>query len=219
MMIPKNRLISGTRDITRLARRFFRRDPVALSRALLGQKLVRVLDDGTRLAGRIVEVEAYLGVEDRAAHTFGGRRTARNASMYLDAGHAYVYFTYGMHWCLNVVSDRPGVPTACLIRALEPIEGIDRMRQHRGRDNLHDLCSGPAKLTQAMQIDRSLDGVDLTTDPRLFLERGPKVPAEAIIVSPRIGVAYAAQWAAKPLRFFIADHPCVSRDRTAGTPL
>jgi DNA-3-methyladenine glycosylase len=90
----------------RLTRRFFRRDPVTLAQALLGQVLVRRLPDGQELSGKIVEVEAYLGIEDRAAHTFGGRRTPRNASMWGDAGRAYVYFTYGMHWCLNVVSDR-----------------------------------------------------------------------------------------------------------------
>jgi DNA-3-methyladenine glycosylase len=194
----------------RLSRRFFRREPVALCRALLGKTLVRVLDDGTRLAGRIVEVEAYLGVEDRAAHTFGGRRTARNASMWLDAGHAYIYFTYGMHWCLNIVSDRAEVPTACLIRALEPTEGIELMRQHRGRTRLGDLCSGPARLTQALRIDRSLDGADLTTSAHLFVERGKPVLPAAIALGPRIGVAYAGSWAAAPLRFYIRGHPHVS---------
>ena len=194
----------------RLSRRFFRRDPVSLCRALLGRTLVRVLDDDTRLAGRIVEVEAYLGATDRAAHTFGGRRTARNASMWLDAGHAYVYFTYGMHWCLNIVSDRAEIPTACLIRALEPVEGIELMREHRGRKPLHELCSGPAKLTQALRIDRSLDGADLTASPQLFLERGRPVRPQMITTGPRIGVAYAGAWAAMPLRFYLPGNPHVS---------
>src|SRR4051812_37511711 len=100
----------------RHTRRFFRRDPVSLAKALLGQVLVRVTEEGERLAGRIVEVEAYLGAEGAAAHSYKPRRTDRVASMYLDGGHAYVYFTYGMHYCMNIVADRAGVPTACLLR-------------------------------------------------------------------------------------------------------
>ena len=136
----------------RLTRRFFRRDPVTLAKALLGQVLVRRLPNGQELAGRIVEVEAYLGVEDRASHSYGGRRTKRNASMWLDGGHAYVYFVYGMHWCFNVVSDREEVPTACLIRALEPLVGLDEMRRRRGKEREDELCSGPAKLAQALGV-------------------------------------------------------------------
>jgi DNA-3-methyladenine glycosylase len=193
----------------RLTRRFYRRDPVTLAKALLGQILVRRLDDGQELAGRIVEVEAYLGVEDRAAHSFRGRRTTRNASMWGEAGHAYVYFTYGMHWCLNVVADREGVPTACLIRALEPLAGIEEMRLRRGRKRDVDLCSGPAKLTQALGIDRTFDGVDLVSSEEIYIARGPR--ARPIIRrSPRIGVAYAKEWAAKPLRFFLEGNPHVS---------
>lgn len=203
--------------LTRLTRRFFRRDPVALAQALLGQTLVRVMDDGTELAGRIVEVEAYLGIPDRAAHTFGGRRTARNASMWLDAGHAYVYFTYGMHFCMNITADAAGVPTACLIRALEPLGGLDVMRRLRSgkidpsRLREVDLCSGPAKLAQAMAIDRTLDGEDLTVSKMLYLRRGQSPGAARITASPRIGVNYAAQWAKKPLRFHIAGSPHVSK--------
>jgi DNA-3-methyladenine glycosylase len=193
---------------SRLTRRFYRRDPVTLSKALLGQILVRRLEDGRELAGKIVEVEAYLGIPDRAAHSFGGRRTKRNASMWGDAGHAYVYFTYGMHWCLNVVADREEVPTACLIRALEPLEGIEEMT--RRRSGRADLCSGPAKLTQALGIDRKLDGVDLVESDELYVVRGPRSRLR-IVRSPRIGVAYAKDWARKPLRFFLEDNPHVSR--------
>lgn len=199
-----------------LRRAFYQRDPVTLARALLGQVLGRVLDDGTRLAGRIVEVEAYLGVADRAAHTCGGRRTQRNQSMWGQAGHAYVYFTYGMHHCMNIVADRPDVPTAVLIRALEPTEGIDVMRQLRAgkiaaaRLRNTDLCSGPAKLTQALRIDRTLDGVDLTKRRPLCVEQGEGVEASRIVVCPRIGVAYAGEWADKPLRFYERDNPHVS---------
>ena len=199
-----------------LGRRFFRRDPVTLAKVLLGRVLTRVLDDGAVLSGRVVEVEAYLGIPDRAAHTFGGRKTPRNRSMWLDGGHAYVYFTYGMHHCMNVVSDREGTPTACLIRALEPLEGLDRMRRHRAgprpMDRLRDtdLCSGPAKLAQALAIDRSLDGIDLVSDGRLFLHRGRAVGADRVVAAPRIGVGYARAWAQKPLRFCVADSPHLS---------
>ena len=193
----------------RLSRRFYRRDPVTLANALLGQILVRRLEDGRELAGRIVEVEAYLGIQDRAAHSFGGRRTARNASMWGDAGHAYVYFTYGMHWCVNVVADREEVPTACLIRALEPLEGLEEMRKRRRRERDVDLCSGPAKLTQALGIDRRLDGVDLVEGNELYIVRGPR-SRQGIGRSPRIGVAYAKEWAGKPFRFFLEGNLHVS---------
>jgi DNA-3-methyladenine glycosylase len=201
--------LSGLSQGIPLTRRFYRRDPVTLAKALLGQILVRRFEDGRELAGRIVEVEAYLGIEDRAAHSFGGRRTKRNASMWGEAGHAYVYFTYGMHWCVNVVADRAEVPTACLIRALEPLAGIDEMRKRRGRAREVELCSGPAKLTQALGIDRELDGIDLVEGRELFIVRGSR-PRSRVGMSPRIGVAYAREWAKKPLRFFLQGNPHVS---------
>ena len=201
--------MKGLPSSQRLTRRFFRRDPVTLAKALLGQILVRRIDHGQELAGKIVEVEAYLGIEDRAAHSFGGRRTARNALMWGDAGHAYVYFTYGMHWCLNVVADREEVPTACLIRALEPLRGIEEMRRRRSRERDVELCSGPAKLTQALAIDRKLDGADFVEGNELYIIRGPR-SRRGIGRSPRIGVAYAGEWAGKPLRFFLEGNAHVS---------
>jgi DNA-3-methyladenine glycosylase len=203
--------------VARLSRKFYQRDPVILARALLGQALVRVLDDGARLAGRIVETEAYLGVIDRAAHSFGGLRTPRNAAMWGPAGHAYVYFVYGLHHCMNVVAEGPERPSAVLIRALEPLEGLARMRAHRAgkvpADRLRDtdLCSGPAKLAQALRLDRALDGADLAAGNALFLERGRRIPAGRVVAAPRVGVAYAREWAAKPLRFYVAGNPHVSR--------
>jgi DNA-3-methyladenine glycosylase len=182
---------------------------VALARALLGQVLVRKLEGGQVLAGRIVETEAYLGIEDRAAHSFGGRRTARNESMWRDAGHLYVYFTYGMHWCVNVVADREGVPTACLLRALEPLAGIEHMKEQRGRERVTELCSGPAKLAQALEIEKSFDGIDLVESEELYIVRGPRLARE-IEQSSRIGVSYAGVWAGKPLRFYISGSPHVS---------
>lgn len=202
-------------DDKRLDADFYRRDPMVVAQALLGCRLVRVID-GQSLIGRIVETEAYLGIADKAAHTCGGRRTARNQSMWEAGGLAYVYFTYGMHHCLNVVTQQPEEPTAVLIRAMEPIAGVERMRDHRSgkiaRDRLRatDLGSGPAKLCQALAIDRELDGEDLTTSDQLWIE-ADDLPGKRISRGPRIGVGYAEEWALKPLRYWIRDHRHVSR--------
>lgn len=190
--------------IERLSRRFYRRDPVTVARSLLGQRLVHEAGSG-RLAGVIVETEAYLGRVDKAAHSYRGR-TPRNASMFAEGGHAYVYFIYGMHWCMNVVAGRRDDPVAVLIRALQPVEGLEGMRGRRPaarRDR--DLCSGPGKLCQALGIDRSLDGEDLVTSDRLFVE-GLRRRAHArrrIAVTRRVGVGYAEEWADEPLRFHL----------------
>lgn len=203
----------------RPARGFFERDAVTVARALLGQRLVRVLD-GVRLSGLIVETEAYLGAADRAAHTFGGRRTARNEPMWQSGGTAYVYFTYGMHHCFNVTAGKSGEPVAVLVRALEPREGIARMRAHRSsrvkpgqRLRERDLCSGPAKLCEALAIDRRFSGVDMLEDGALFIEqvRRRAMSAKMIATTARIGVGYAGDWAEKPLRFVVKGHACASR--------
>ena len=202
----------------RPTRRYYARDAGRLARALLGQVLVRVLDDGTRLAGRIVETEAYLGIEDKAAHCYGGRRTPRNEAMWGPAGHAYVYFIYGMHYCVNVVAEGPGRPAAVLLRALEPLEGLAHMRVHRSgkippeRLGVKDLCSGPAKLAQALAIDGVFDQADLVTGDALFIEHGRRIPPANIRAAPRVGVNYADDWAVKPLRFCeIAQQAAISR--------
>lgn len=195
-----------------LPRSFYRRDAVTVARELLGQRLVRV-EGGVRLAGIIVEVEAYLGVIDKAAHTCGGRRTARNASMWGDGGHLYVYFTYGMHYCMNVVASVANDPVAVLIRAVEPTEGLHVIRSRRAKARKDtDLCSGPAKLCQAFGIDRDHDGTDLVAGDAIFIERVNRKPLvnSDIVTTPRIGVAYAHEWALKPLRFCMKDSPHVS---------
>lgn len=192
-----------------------------MARGLLGARLVRVLDDGTRLAGIIVEAEAYLGVHDRASHAWNGRRTPRNEAMYGRPGTAYVYFTYGMHHCFNVVCGREGEPAAVLVRALEPVEGLEKMRElrapglKRAPDDVDEaqLCSGPGKLCRALAIDRQLTGADLTRDRRVFVER-PKTRAlddEQVGNSPRIGIGFAGAWAREPLRWFVRGNPHVSR--------
>ena len=167
---------------------------------------------GKRLAGRIVEVEAYLGIRDRAAHTYGGRRTDRVRSMYLEGGHAYVYFIYGMHFCLNVVTHKEDVPEAVLIRAIEPLEGIETMRALRRVKNDRDLANGPGKLCQALAIGRECDGLLLDEESGLYIERGPKVDTKLIKAGPRIGVDYAGPAALWPLRFTINDSKSV-RDK------
>jgi DNA-3-methyladenine glycosylase len=190
----------------------FSDDPVTVARRLLGQRLVRVLR-GRRLAGTIVEVEAYLGARDRAAHSYGGRRTARNESMYLAGGHAYIYFTYGMHHCFNVVCGPPGEPGAVLVRALEPTEGHETMYALRpGARRDRDLCRGPGRLAGALGLSRTLDGVDMRTSKVLFVERLRRraLPRHRIAATARVGVAYAGPWARRRLRFLISGSQYVS---------
>ncbi len=197
----------------RLERGFYQHDPVRLARALLGQRVVRVLE-GQRLAGRIVETEAYLGAPDRAAHTFGNRRTPRNETMWGEAGLLYVYFTYGMHYCMNVVAGGIDQPVAVLLRALEPEEGVEQMREHRPQAKRdRELCAGPARLCQALAINRTQDGLDLATSDTMWLERtrARTLPGRQIVVTPRVGVAYAGDWAQRPLRFYVRGSACVSR--------
>lgn len=207
----------------RLRRDDYTIDSQTLARRLLGCLLVRRLDDGRRLSGIIVETEAYLGPADLASHAVGGRRTERNESMYARGGASYVYFTYGMHFCFNVVCGDEGVPVAVLVRALEPVEGVDEMKRRRaaGRHALAadrmkptDICSGPGKLCAAMGIDRSLNGVDLVDGERLWIEERASEPAR-IATGARIGVDFAKEWAAKPLRFWIDGNAHVSGKRRA----
>ena len=199
----------------RTPRSFFSRDPVSVARELLGHRLVSGVG-GKPTAGIIVETEAYLGIPDKAAHTYGGRRTRRNATMWGAAGHAYVYFVYGMHHCVNVVGGKTGDPVAVLIRALEPDAGIDTMFARRRRAHrATDLCSGPAKLCMALGIDLGLDGEDLTSSDLLAVAPPSQRPPRAvtIVTAPRVGIAYAEEWQHEPLRFFVAGNPHVSPGR------
>ncbi len=172
----------------RLPRAFYARDTLTVARALLGQRLVRVLD-GQRLSGRIMETEAYIGQDDQACHARFGR-TPRSEVMFGPPGHAYVYFTYGMHWMLNVVTEPKGFPAAVLIRGLLPGEGLDEMQARRRRAGPPSrLADGPAKLAQALGIDGRLNGHDLCArDAQLFVERAAAVADEAIALGPRIGL-------------------------------
>jgi len=184
----------------RLTRAFFARPTLAVARDLLGQRLVRARD-GQRMGGLIVECEAYIGEADTACHAWHGR-TPRTEVMYAPPGHAYVYFTYGMHWMLNVVTERADYPAAVLIRAIAADEGVAAMRRLRSRE---PLCDGPAKLCQALAIDRALNGADLATGGELYLERMPRVPPAQVRRTPRIGIQNADRVARERLWRFVAD--------------
>lgn len=176
---------------------FYARPTLTVARELLGARLVRILD-GMRLAGIITEAEAYVGEEDLGCHAKSGK-TKRNAAMFGPPGHAYVYFTYGMHWMLNAVTEREGFPAAVLIRAMEVVEGADFISVRRqGRDT-----NGPAKLTQALGIDAALNGVSLC-DPGsgLWIETGTPVAGSDIITAPRVGLDTVPEpWKSVPWRF------------------
>jgi DNA-3-methyladenine glycosylase len=189
--------------IRRLRRSDLPVDTVDLARYLIGKTLVHDLPGG-RLAGRIVETEAYV-VGDAAGHAFIGP-TPRNRSLFLERGRAYVYFIYGSAYCLNVASESHGVGAGVLLRALEPLEGIAEMERERGTTKLRDLARGPGRLAQAMKVDLRLDGVDLCTDRRLWLG-DPARPAGRIGKSVRIGLSKEAH---RLLRFYERDNPFVS---------
>lgn len=193
-----------------LPRRFYREPTLRVARALLGHLLVHDTPAG-RTAGRIVEVEAYLGVRDRAAHTYGGRRTPRNEPMWGPPGHAYVYFVYGMHYCINVVTRAAGVPEAVLIRALEPVAGVDLMRARRGLIDAPEwrLCRGPATVCQALGIGRAQNGTDLIHGA-LRVVTGAAAPRATVLRTPRIGIDYAGPDVARPWRFVVRGSRAVS---------
>jgi DNA-3-methyladenine glycosylase len=192
-----------------LPRDFYERPTLIVARELLGCMLIHCVD-GARLAGRIVEVEAYIGSADLACHARAGR-TARNAVMFGPPGHAYVYFTYGIHWLLNAVTEPPDQPAAVLIRALHPLEGLDRIAANRPGRPPYAWASGPARLTRALGIDGTLNGADLTGET-LFIAPGEAPPEEAVSSGPRVGIASAPEpWRSQPWRFWIRGDPHVSK--------
>ena len=195
----------------KLPRTFYTRsNVVTVARDLLGKLLVVPAKNDERVSGMIVETEAYRGPLDRAAHSFGGRRTKRTEPMYAIGGTAYVFFVYGMYYQFNVVTNAAETPHAVLIRAVEPVEGIELMRERRQGQPDRNLTKGPGKLCIAMGIDRSLDGADLLGE-RVWLEAGEKIGRSRIASGPRIGIDYAEEWIDKPWRFWISDNPFVSR--------
>jgi DNA-3-methyladenine glycosylase len=197
--------------MNKLPRDFYTRyDVLEAARDLLGKKLVVPNRNGSRVAGIIVETEAYRGPEDRASHAYNGRRTARTETMYGIGGTAYVYFVYGMYNQFNVVTNIEGVPHAILVRAVEPIEGLDIMRRRRRGRSEYELTSGPGRLCLALGIDRKLDKADLLGH-RVWIEAGASVSPRQIGRGPRIGIDYAEKWITKPWRFWVRDNPFVSK--------
>jgi DNA-3-methyladenine glycosylase len=188
-----------------LPRSFYRRPSPAVAPDLLGRLLVRVLP-GLTLVGRIVEAEAYQE-DDPASHSFRGL-TARTAVMFGPPGHLYVYLSYGNHWCMNVVTGRTGEGSAVLLRAAEPVDGIEPMRVARGIERIHDLCSGPGKLAQAFGVSKEQNGWDLVSGGGLYLSSGEGVPGSSIGAGPRVGISVATD---RPWRFFEKGSPFVSR--------
>jgi DNA-3-methyladenine glycosylase len=195
----------------KLPREFYTRANVlTITRQLLGKLLVVPASNGTRVSGMIVEAEAYRGPQDRASHAYGGRRTNRTETMYQIGGTAYVYFVYGMYYQFNVVTNVEDIPHAVLIRALQPVEGVEIMRERRHGQPDHNLTNGPGKLCIALGIDRKLDRADLLGD-NVWLEEGEKISSRMIAAGPRIGIDYAEGWVDKPWRFWIRNNPYVSR--------
>jgi DNA-3-methyladenine glycosylase len=198
---------------SRLSLAFFRRrDVVAISRELLGKWVLTRLPGEPVTGGRIVETEAYAGPEDRASHAYGNRRTARTDVMFRAGGVAYVYFCYGVHHMLNVVTYAAGVPHAILIRAIEPLQGVDTMLRRCGKPRLdRTLTSGPGRVTRALGLDRRHNGLSLRGRVLWIEDRGETVSAAEIVAGPRVGVDYAGAHARRPWRFLIRQSPWTSR--------
>jgi len=201
----------------KLEREFYNRDSVSVAKDLLGKFLVHKVN-GEELIGKIVEVEAYMGPTDKAAHSYGNRRTDRNEVMYGPPGYAYVYIIYGMYNCMNVVVEQPGKPQAILIRALEPVKGLEAMAQFRYKKEYEELSkrqvlgltSGPGKLCISLNIDRSHNGEDLCGDNIYILEDDKKEEFE-IAATPRINIDYAEEAKDFLWRFLIKGNPYVSK--------
>ena len=198
-----------------LDKKFFNRETLSVAKDLLGKIIIRKIHNHIYKA-MIVETEAYLGIEDRACHTFGGRKTERNKIMYEDAGTVYVYQTYGIHYLVNFVTLDKSHPEAVLIRALEPIEGINQMSINRfGKNSIdlnkyqkNNLTNGPGKLTKALDIDKSLNGKNLF-DQQIYLIDGKN--DFTIETDVRIGIDYAKEARNYPYRFYVKDNPYVSK--------
>ncbi|MEP7074815.1 MAG: DNA-3-methyladenine glycosylase [Acidobacteriota bacterium] len=189
---------------------YLRENTAKVARELLGKLLVVPGEQGNRVSGMIVETEAYYGVTDRAAHSYSGRRTKRTETMYAAGGTVYIFFIYGMYYQFNIVTGPADQPHAVLIRALEPVEGIEVMRSRRGEMKDKNLTSGPGKLTIAMGIDRALNGEDLV-GKKVWLEEYRKFTSKEIVVGKRIGVDYAGVDAERPWRFWLKENDFVSK--------
>ena len=189
-----------------ISRSFFKRPTLTVARDLLGQRLVK-LEGNQRIAGLITETEAYIGTKDDGCHARAGL-TNRNRSMWGPPGHAYVYFTYGMHWMLNIVTERNGFPAAVLLRGVKPVEGHEVIRRRRAGRPESELTNGPAKLCQAFALDGSFNGMDLChPQSALFIQRDVVIPEQSVTTGPRVGLNKVSEpWKSKPWRFRVI--PC-----------
>jgi len=186
-----------------VSRDFYHRPTLVVARELLGAVLVRV-ENGVRISGRITETEAYIGESDLGCHAKAGK-TPRTATMYGEPGKAYVYFNYGVHWMLNAVTEQEGFPAAVLIRAIEPLEGMEIIASRRGKQPRAKWTNGPGKLAQALGINKSFNGIDLCSqESALWIERGERISDERVIVTPRVGLNNVPEpWKSKPWRFLV----------------
>ena len=193
-----------------LKKSFFTQDTIEVARQLLGCYLIRKIKNNLFLRGKIVETEAYLGIQDSCCHSYNGLYTDRTKTMYLEGGHAYIYFTYGMYHCFNIVTAKKQEPEATLIRALEPIEGFEIMKKNRKKLDLEQLTNGPGKLCQALDITKNFNGIDLSTSSDLYIEQGEKVSENDISTDMRIGLSPHKEACYWPLRFFLNNNEAVS---------
>lgn len=200
----------------KLDKTFYRRDTLPVAKELLGKKLVHKIN-GRILSGIIVETEAYMGIQDKAAHSYGGRKTERTKVMFEAGGVSYIYFIYGLYYCFNVVTAEEGIPQAVLIRAVQPVEGIEDMALLRVNKNIKELtkkqiiniANGPAKLCSALKLDKTLNAVSLTSDI-LYIEDVNYNNFE-IVETTRIGIDYAEEAKDYPWRYYIKDNPYISK--------
>ncbi len=192
-----------------LPREFYERDTLLVAKELLGKKLVHETEEG-KTVGRIVEVEAYIGPGDAAAHTYKGLRSSRTEVAFGPGGHAYVYMIYGMYYCFNIVTNKKNKPEVVLIRALEPVEGIELMVRRRGTEKIKNLCSGPGKLCRAMEISKKDNAADLCGDS-LYLLDSASIPENDILATPRINIDYAGEAINYPWRYIIKGNKYVSK--------
>lgn len=208
---------AGKLELIKLNRSFYGENAVDLSKQLLGKYLVHIVRN-EELIGRIAEVEAYMGYGDKAAHSYKGKRTARTEVMYGEEGHAYVYFIYGMYYCLNVVAAEKEVAQAVLIRAVEPVKGVEYMANYRygkaieelKKSQIKNLTNGPGKLCRAFNITKECNGEDLTGDRLFICENQKQEEPFEIVKTKRIGIDYAEEARDFPWRFYIKDNPYVS---------
>ena len=192
--------------MSKLSRKFYVRPALVVAKDLLGKYLVKK-GKKNKVIGKIVETEAYVGVKDKASHAYGGRVTESCKPVYLEGGHVYIYLCYGIHWQLNIVTEKKGSPECVLIRALEPISNNDIDLKE-----IRKLANGPGKLCRWMGLDKSFNEEDLVNSKRIWLRDGKEeIKKSRIVITKRIGIDYAEEWAEKPLRFYIKDNLFISK--------